>query len=89
MAVGDVIVYEAVFTINQQAINAGGVSNTAEASATTLSQESLTVTSNTVDTPISAIARVEVNKIASVNDNGDGVDGLSDLIEYTLSLIHI
>ena len=86
MAVGDVIVYEAVFTINQQAINAGGVSNTAEASATTLSQESLAVTSNTVDTPISAIARVEVNKIASVNDNGDGVDGLSDLIEYTITV---
>ena len=86
MAVGDVIVYEAVFTINQQAINAGGVSNTAEASATTLSQESLAVTSNTVDTPISAIARVEVNKIASVNDNGDGVNGLSDLIEYTITV---
>ena len=86
MAVGDVIVYEAVFTINQQSINAGGVSNTAEASATTLSQESLAVKSNTVDTPISAIARVEVNKIASVNDNGDGVNGLSDLIEYTITV---
>ena len=30
--------------------------------------------------------RVEVNKTASVNDNGDGVDGLSDLIEYTITV---
>ena len=86
MAVDDVIVYEAVFEINQQAINAGGVSNTAEASVTTPSQDSLTATSNTVNTPISSIASLEVNKTATINDNGDGVNGLSDLIEYTITV---
>ena len=35
MEVGDVIVYEAVFVINQLEINSGGVSNTASAIATT------------------------------------------------------
>ena len=75
-----------VFAINQQAINAAGVSNIAEASATTSSQNNLTVTSNTVNTPISAIARLEVNKTATINDNGDGVNGLSDLIEYTITV---
>jgi gliding motility-associated-like protein/uncharacterized repeat protein (TIGR01451 family) len=86
MDVDDVIVYEAVFEINQQAINAGGVSNTAEASVTTPSQDSLTATSNTVNTPISSTASLEVNKTATINDNGDGVNGLSDLIEYTITV---
>jgi uncharacterized repeat protein (TIGR01451 family) len=86
MEVGDVIVYEAVFAINQQAINAGGVSNTANASATTPSQGNLTAPSNTVNTPISTTANLEVNKTAAINDNGDGVNGLSDLIEYTITV---
>ena len=78
--------YTATFTVDQQAINAGGLTNTASATATSPAGENISEDSNTVSTTISAIARLEVTKTYVISDNGDGVDGLGDFIEYTITV---
>jgi hypothetical protein len=80
------VTYTATFTVDQQAINAGGLSNTASATATTPAGDSISEDSNAVSSTISAIARLEVAKTYVINDNGDGVDGLGDFVEYTITV---
>jgi uncharacterized repeat protein (TIGR01451 family)/gliding motility-associated-like protein len=86
LLVGETVSYTATFTVNQQAINAGGLSNTASATATTPTGESISEDSNTEPTTISAIADLQVTKDYSIRDNGDGIDGLGDFVEYTIEV---
>jgi gliding motility-associated-like protein/uncharacterized repeat protein (TIGR01451 family) len=86
LSVSETVTYTATFTVDQQAINAGGLSNTASATATTPAGDSISEDSNAESSTISAIARLEVAKTYVINDNGDGVDGLGDFVEYTISV---
>ena len=86
LSVSETVTYTATFTVDQQAINAGGLSNTASATATTPAGDSISEDSNAVSSTISAIARLEVAKTYVINDNGDGVDGLGDFVEYTITV---
>ena len=65
ITVGETVTYEAVFAINQQAINAGGVTNTASATAVSPKGESIAVTSNEVETTIASAPAIEVIKTAT------------------------
>ena len=62
LSVSETVTYIATFTVDQQAINAGGLSNTASATATTPAGESISEDSNVVSSTISAIARLRGNK---------------------------
>jgi gliding motility-associated-like protein len=99
LAIGEVANYRATFTINNQAVTAGGVSNTATATATSptgtmvsdISDDGDDTDGNTTNDPtitttssISESPSIEVTKSATINDNGDGVNGLGDTIIYTI-----
>jgi gliding motility-associated-like protein len=99
LAIGEVANYRATFTINNQAVTAGGVSNTATATATSptgtmvsdISDDGDDSDGNTTNDPtitttssISESPSIEVTKSATINDNGDGVNGLGDTIIYTI-----
>ncbi|MGB2184137.1 MAG: DUF7507 domain-containing protein, partial [Flavobacteriaceae bacterium] len=86
IAVGETVIYEAVFAINQQAINAGGVTNTASATAVSPKGESIAVTSNEVETIIASAPAIEVIKTATINDNGDADFGVGDVVQYTIEV---
>jgi uncharacterized repeat protein (TIGR01451 family)/gliding motility-associated-like protein len=86
IAVGETVIYEAVFAINQQAINAGGVTNTASATAVSPKGESIAVTSNEVETTIASAPAIEVIKTATINDNGDADFGVGDVVQYTIEV---
>jgi gliding motility-associated-like protein/uncharacterized repeat protein (TIGR01451 family) len=94
LQVGEQATYSATFIVNNQAINAGGVSNTATVTAqgtnsnvTDTSDDPSTSTPNdaTVTTLLIISSSVELTKAASISDtNGDGIIGLDDTITYTL-----
>ena len=83
LSVGETVDFTATFTVNQQAINAGGVSNTASATAIAPDGESITEDSNTATSTITATASLAVNK-SEVDPSVS--KGLNDLIEYTITV---
>jgi uncharacterized repeat protein (TIGR01451 family) len=89
ISAGETVIYEAVFTINQQAINAGGVSNTASATSLSPNGVVVNVDSNEVVTTIDSAPAIEVIKTASINDNGDGDLGVGDVVQYTIEVENI
>ena len=89
IVVGETVIYEAVFAINQQAINAGGVSNTASAASLSPNGVVVNIDSNEVVTTIDSVPAIEVIKTASINDNGDGDLGVGDVVQYTIEVENI
>ena len=83
LSVGETVDFTATFTVNQQSINAGGVSNTASATAIAPDGESITEDSNTATSTITATASLAVNK-SEVDPSVS--KGLNDLIEYTITV---
>ena len=73
--------YLAFYIIDQLVIDSGGLVNVATVGNGTVSD-----TSNTVTTTITASPSLEVTKIASVTDNGDNLTGANDVINYTISV---
>jgi uncharacterized repeat protein (TIGR01451 family) len=87
LAVGESATYSATFVITQQAVNAGGVSNTA--SVTSKDPEGNDVTDSTdsaTEDLIPRTAEMSVVKTASVDDNGDEKNGVGDVIQYTVTV---
>ena len=83
LSVGETVDFTATFTVNQQSINTGRVSNTASVTAKAPDGESITKDSNTETTEITATASLAVNK-SEVNPTVS--KGLNDLIEYTITV---
>ena len=97
LQIGERATYRATFIVNNQAMNAGGVSNTATVTAqgtggtvsdisddpTTSTPNDATITTLTTVTPQSAI---EVTKTASIVDNGNGTNGLGDTITFLITV---
>jgi gliding motility-associated-like protein/uncharacterized repeat protein (TIGR01451 family) len=83
LSVGETVDFTATFTVNQQSINTGGVSNTASATAIAPDGESITEDSNTATSTITATASLVVNK-SEVDPTVP--KGLNDLIEYTITV---
>ena len=99
LKVGEKADYIAYFIINQAAVDAGGLSNQASATASSpgnsndvsdLSDDGDDTDDNTTDDPtvtsITASSSLEVTKTAAVTDNGDGNTGASDVINYTITV---
>ena len=96
LKVSETATYMAMYIVQQSAIDAGGVSNQAVASAST--PQSVTVTDTSDDpttgaandptvTTITGSPSIEVTKTATVNDiNGDGKIGATDYIYYTIKI---
>ena len=97
LQVGEQATYRATFTVNNQAMNAGGVSNTATVTAqgtrgtvtdtsddpSTNTPNDPTITRLTTVTPQSSI---EVTKTTTVTDNGNGTTGLGDTITFLITV---
>ena len=88
--------YTVQYTVTQDAINAGGVSNQATAEAITPSGITISAVSDDPTTPIdsedptittiSGVLDLEVIKTATIQDNGDGEDGVGDVVQYTITV---
>ena len=99
LKVGETANYIAYFIINQAAVDAGGISNQASATASSpgnsndvsdMSDDGDDSDGNTTDDPtvtsITASSLLEVTKTAAVTDNGDGETGAGDVINYTITV---
>ena len=97
LQVGEQATYSATFIVDNQAMNAGGVSNTATVTAqgtnstvtdtsddpSTSTPNDPTITRLTTVTPQSSI---EVTKTATITDNGNGTTGLGDTITFLITV---
>ena len=101
LVVGEVATYTATFIITDQAVSAGGVSNTVTAVATSpggtvvsdISDDGDDTDGNTENDP--TITRttitppnsssIEVTKTATISDNGNGTTGLGDTITFLIT----
>ena len=87
LGVGESATYSATFVITQQAVNAGGVSNTASVTAKDPSGTDVTdSTDSAIEDLIPRTAAMSVVKTASVDDNGDVKNGVGDVIQYTVTV---
>ena len=96
---GEIATYRAYFIITDAAALSGAISNIATATASSPGQtNNVSDTSddgddtdgNTTNDPtvveITPNAVLEVTKTAIVTDNGDGINGASDIIKYTITV---
>ena len=97
LQIGEQATYRATFIVDNQAMNAGGVSNTATVTAqgtnstvtdtsddpSTSTPNDPTITRLTTVTPQSSI---EVTKTATITDNGNGTTGLGDTITFLITV---
>ena len=87
LGVGESATYSATFVITQQAVNAGGVSNTASVTSKDPSGTDVTdSTDSATEDLIPRTAAMSVVKTASVDDNGDVKNGVGDVIQYTVTV---
>ena len=98
LQVGEQATYRATFVVNSQAMNAGGVSNTATVIAQGTSGGMITDTSDdpstiapndatiTILTTVSPQSSLEVTKTATIVDNGNGTTGLGDTITFLITV---
>ena len=97
LQVGEQATYRATFIVDNQAMNAGGVSNTATVTAqgtnstvTDTSDDPSTSTPNdptiTRLTTVTPQSSVEVTKTATITDNGNGTTGLGDTITFLITV---
>ena len=85
--VGESATYDATFVITQQAVNAGGVSNTASVTSKDPSGSDVTdSTDSATEDLIPRTAAMTVVKTADVDDNGDDKNGVGDVIQYTVTV---
>ena len=97
LQVGEQATYRATFIVDNQAMNAGGVSNTATVTAqgtnstvTDTSDDPSTSTTNdptiTRLTTVTPQSSIEVTKTATITDNGNGTTGLGDTITFLITV---
>ena len=97
LQVGEQATYRATFIVDNQAMNAGGVSNTATVTAqgtnstvTDTSDDPSTSTPNdptiTLLSTVTPQSSIEVTKTATITDNGNGTTGLGDTITFLITV---
>ena len=97
LAVGDTATYLAFYRLTQGDVDAGGISNSATATATSsegnitdISDDGDTVSGDTGDDPttltISPSPSIDVNKSAEITTDEDGTVGVGDTITYTIEV---
>ena len=101
LMVGETATYTASYTITQAALDTGGVSNSVLVTGSSPGQSNnVTDTSDdgddsdgnteddTTDTSIDNSPSLEVTKTSAITDNGDGVVGKGDVVQYTISVVN-
>ncbi len=97
LQIGEQANYRATFIVNNQAMSAGGVSNTAtviaqgtSVSVSDTSDDPSTITPNdatiTILTTVTPQPSIEVTKTATIVDNGNGTTGLGDTITFLITV---
>nr|AOE13304.1 putative internalin [uncultured bacterium] len=99
LVVGETATYVATYVIDSQALGAGGVSNTVTATGSSPTGTEVSDVSDdgddtdgntsndpTVVTTTELEPSIEVTKTATITDNGDGITGLEDVINYTITI---
>ena len=98
LLVGEIATYLASYTITQSDVDSGGVRNTVLAdgdspggtNVTDVSDDDDDADGNTDDDPTEVIIpenpSIESVKTAAIADNGDGVLGVGDVINYTITV---
>ena len=96
---GETATYRAYYIIEASVLNSGSISNTASATGSSpgntndvsdVSDDGDDTDGNTVNDPTITLITpdpiIEVTKVATVTDNGDGVTGSGDVITYTITV---
>ena len=79
--------FTASLTVNQQALNSGGVTNTILITASSPGQTDNVTSTHQVYTQLTTVSPViEITKTATITDNGDGVNGVADIITYSITI---
>ncbi|WP_378185501.1 gliding motility-associated C-terminal domain-containing protein [Aquimarina sp. W85] len=98
LLVGETATYLARYTLTQEAVDAGGVSNSVLVAATSPQNTAVSDTSDdgddadgnttndTTDFTITEAPNIEATKTQGIVDNGDGSDGINDVINYTITI---
>ena len=97
LQIGEQATYRATFIVNNQAMNAGGVSNratvTAQGTIGTISDNSDDPSTGTLNDPtitrlttVTPQSSIEVTKTATITDNGNGTTGLGDTITFLITV---
>ena len=99
LTVNETATYTATYTINQAAVDSGSVLNSVLATASSPGQSNnVTDTSDDGDdsdgnttndatvVSITASPLIEVTKTSTITDNGNGVVGVGDIINYTITV---
>lgn len=84
---GETATYIATYVISQQAVDSGGVTISAHAAAVV--NENTTVEGSTdspVVTTLGMTPSIQVTKTAAIADDGDGIVGIGDIIQYTINI---
>jgi hypothetical protein len=101
LMVGETATYTASYTITQGALDTGSISNSVLVTGSSPGQSNnVTDTSDdgddsdgnteddTTDITISKSPSLEVTKTAAITDNGDGVVGKGDVVQYSISVVN-
>ena len=85
---GETSTYVATYVISQQAVDAGGVSFTAIATASTTNgfEDVMTVSNSTNIETYTNSSLAVTKEVAQIIDNGDGFNGSGDIIDYTITI---
>ena len=84
---GEIATYSAIYIIEQSAVDSGGVTISAHAAAVV--NENTTVEDSTdspVVTTLGMTPSIQVTKTAAIADDGDGIVGIGDIIQYTINI---
>ena len=75
------------YTITQSDLNAGSVINNVVVTGSSSTNSNNVTNTSQVETILATVSPViEITKIASITDNGDGVNGVGDIVDYYVSI---
>ena len=87
LVAGETATYTVIYTIDQNAVNTGSVSNNVSTTATSPTGKQVNdALDNLIITNIDQTSSIEVIKVADIVDNGDGVTGVGDIVQYTITV---
>ena len=101
LLVGETATYTASYTIIQAALDTGSISNSVLVTGSSPGQSNNVTdtsddgddsdgntTDDTTDITISKNPSIEVTKTSAITDNGDGVVGKGDVVQYSISVVN-
>ena len=79
--------YTSSYTITQSDLNAGSVINNVVVTGSSSTNSNNVSNTSQVETTLQTVTpEIEITKIASITDNGDGVNGVGDIVDYYVTV---